>query len=214
MYQLLNQNVELLISEGIHFEHDVKPYSWLMKRMKDGTIAADAEFQRRYRTYWATTGARLSPAFCKGYFRLMDRLRSVRPVDIAEVLRALHKIPSQKNDRHSLQLSFASKLVHTLDPHRPMYDSFVSSFFFLPDAPPGKAVEVRLNHLVRSYTFLESEYRRVLAEGLLHTAITRFRDAFDGTDRWTDQRVVDMLIWSFSKFLSLGALRDGKVRYR
>ena len=43
-------------------------------------------------------------------------------VTAAEVLQALYRIPTQGNGRRSLQLSFASKLMHTLDPHRPMYD--------------------------------------------------------------------------------------------
>lgn len=211
MYAMLNEAINLALDDE-SIERDLLKYSSIMTRFAKGSIAEDATFQRAYRGYWAMNGARLSTAFLDRYFRLMDERRGDTAVEIEEVVNDLWSVPTHRNGRKSVQFSFASKLVHTVDPTKPIFDSLVCRFYFLPD--PSGSADARLAELVTSYRFLQHEHRRVVDGGLLEPGIRSFRDRFAAAvDGWTDQRVIDVLIWAFVKYLRAGALRRGTVRY-
>jgi hypothetical protein len=89
----------------------------------------------------------------------------------------------------------------------------VESFYFLPRSYSGAAAE-KLANLLRSYQFLVSEYDRILREALLASSIEEFRRRFQFPADYSDQKIIDTLIWKFVPFLESGALRDGSVVYR
>jgi hypothetical protein len=70
------------------------------------------------------------------------------------------------------------------------------------------------NLRTKSYRFLVSEYQRVLKEGIMGDAISTFRNHFDLTNLYSDQKIIDTLIWKLVPFLESGAVRDGIVMYR
>ena len=156
--------------------------------------------------------ARLCDEFYNAYFELLDRLRR-EPLDnvgVENVTRELLNVPAQNNGRRMLHFSFASKMVHMLCPDRPIYDNKVKRFYFLPEHGSGE-VNNRLRGLINSYEFLVGEYQRILTQGLLAPAIEGFRERFQVP--FSDQKVIDTLIWTFVKFLQDGAVRDGVVQY-
>ncbi len=87
----------------------------------------------------------------------------------------------------------------------------VESFYFLPAG--GKKREERLTNLLASYQFLSTEYARVIEQGILAPAIARFREHFNTGDHFSDQIVVDSLIWQFVVLLKKGAIRNRVVAY-
>ena len=117
---------------------------------------------------------------------------------------------SSKGDR-KLHFSFSTKMMHMLQPDRPVYDSLVAQFYFL--AEDGATFDEKLKNRLRSYQFLVAEYGRVLNEGLLAPSITAFRERFSCADTFTDIKIIDTLIWRFAAMLSGGALISGSVKY-
>jgi len=132
---------------------------------------------------------------------------------LESVTRTLHDIPVNSTERRALQFSFASKLVHMVDPRRPVYDQMVEAFYFLPRSYLGHP-EKKIANLLRSYQFLADEYDRVLREGLFTPSIDHFRGRFELPPVYTDEKIIDTLIWKFVPFLEKGALRDATVAYR
>ena len=100
-----------------------------------------------------------------------------------------------------------------VDPRLPACDRMVETFYFLPRSYSGTA-EKKLANLAQSYRFLVTEYDRILREGLLDPAIDGLRRRFKLTPDYTDQKVIDTLIWKFVPLLKSGALRDGSVVYQ
>jgi len=213
MYAIINQNVQALLNT-INRNADVDPYLWLLGELQNRNVAQDQEYQRVYRRYWQLNPARLSEAYLAAYFGHLEQLKAQPQQVMAEaVARHLLPIPTHGNGRQSLQFSFASKLVHMLNPEQPVYDSMVESFFFLPPGRANENTEQKIARLLASYQFLHAEYGRVLEQGLLAQAINQFRAHFEVPVAYTDRKIIDTLIWKFVGFLKGGAVRDGVVVY-
>ncbi|MDZ7652859.1 MAG: hypothetical protein U5L03_10065 [Burkholderiaceae bacterium] len=213
MYALINENARLIL-DSIAVDDDIQPYIWLLKRLQVTNVAGDAEFQAKYRRYWQMNQARLSPDYLSAYFRHLQRIKHFPgPHDPVSIAQRLHSIPTQRSGRLSLQFSFASKLVHMVSPRRPVYDSRVERFYFLPALSANEPLAEKLGRFEASYGFLEREYGRVLQAGLLEPAIRAFRRRFNVGKDYTDIKIVDTLIWKYTDLLLAGAIRDGAVSY-
>jgi hypothetical protein len=212
MYQLINSHVEELL-QTVAPEYDVHPYVWMLHSLPNVDVSRDQEFQRKYCSYWALNGAGLGQAFRSSYFSLLERSKhSPASAAVETIARELHKIPVNTTGRTSLQFSFASKLAHMLNPRLPVYDRMVETFYFLPRSYSGTP-DSKLLNLTRSYRFLISEYERVLRERLLEAAISAFRQHVALTSDYSDEKIIDTLIWKFIPFLERGAIRGGSVVY-
>jgi len=213
MYAIINQNTEALL-DSINPTADIDPYVWLLGELPIVNVAQHQEFQRVYRRYWQLNPARLSEGYLTAYFGHLEQLKGQPEyVTVEAVARHLLPIPTHGNGRQSLQFSFASKLVHMLNPEQPVYDSMVERFFFLPTGRTNETTEQKIARLLISYEFLHAEYGRVLEQALLAQAIARFRERFLVNAAYTDRKIIDTLIWKFVGFLKAGALRNGVVVY-
>jgi hypothetical protein len=213
MYELINRNVAELL-QTIDRKGDIVPYVWMIERLRNIDVAHDQEFQRVYRLYWRLNAAHLSQEFCSAYFSLLEEAKhSTDDMGVENIARALLKTQTHSNGKQSLQFSFATKLVHMLNPRLPVYDGMVESFFFLPSSYTKKTVDGKLGGLLRSYGFLVNEYDRILIIGLLAPAIAALRSHFSLDDRYADEKAIDTLVWRFVGLLQKGALRDGSIAY-
>jgi hypothetical protein len=208
MYALINAHVSELL--GTIASDDISDYVWLLRELHAGDVRQDEKFQQTYCSYWALNGAGLGQAFRSAYFaRLEAEKRSMDSPAVDKVAGALYDIPVAK-DKKALQFSFASKLVHMVNPRLPVYDRAVEKFYFLPRSYSGTPDEKLLN-LMQSYRFLLGEYGRVLNGGLLDPSIQAFRRRFKLSADYSDEKIIDTLIWKFVPFLGKGAIRDGTV---
>lgn len=209
MYAIIDQNIKYWL-DSTNFKQEIDRYLWLLDELPKRNIGQDPEFQKAYRKFWAMNSARLSKDYQTKYFQYFEQLKNAtKPVTVEKVARYLFKIPAHSEGRQSLQFSFSSKLVHMLDPKQPVYDSKVKSFFFLPISS-SEIFEKKMALLLSSYEFLQAEYGRVLEQGLLVQAIKQFRVDFEleNNTAYTDEKIIDTLIWAFVKSLNKGTIRD------
>ena len=199
MYKLINQHIDAVLKQ-INQENDVQRYVWLMEKLPDVDVTKDPAFQHTYRQHWQLNPARLSPQFIETYFAHLQSLKGRNDVDIEAVARYLFALPI-RDGIHSLQFSFATKLVHMLKPSQPIYDSMVATFFFYFPGTPKEPMNVKLTRLISFYRFLFDEYDRVLRFSLLAPSIARFRAHCQIGPIYSDQKVIDTLIWKFVYYL-------------
>jgi hypothetical protein len=219
MYRLINENIDLILGRPL-LARDVKDYIRLMQMFREADVSVDESFHFAYRQYWKMNAARLDNGFYSHYFSMMQRLRSNGTVSVDSVSEELYRHRPQKG----IQFSFASKLVHMIDPHKPIFDSFVATFYFFtpPTKPTRKHDEPEAAYIKRDlekrvpalrgfYDFLEREFTRILGDGLLRDAIGKFRKAHPHCteDVYTNQKIIDALIWHF-----VDACRDREVAFR
>jgi hypothetical protein len=93
----------------------------------------------------------------------------------------------------------------------PIYDSRIAAFYFFA-TPANKTLQRRINRFVSFHSFLIGEYARVLQNNLLATAIQEFKRQLNPR-RFTDEKIVDSLIWAFVGLLRKGALMNGQIVY-
>jgi hypothetical protein len=210
MYRSLNLNIEALIDKIAEID-DVTAYVQLRSQLAEGVASVSAMYQKRYRHYWRMNAARLSESFYSRYFALLSECIASDEVDVETVARDLSQI--EIRGRQSLQFSFATKLAHMVNPHLPVYDSFVAAFYFYEGSLAGSLLEDRLRTHLAFYEFLRTEYARVLGCGLLGASIQRFRTRFPSADGICDERVIDWLVWSWVSLMRSGAQRRGECLY-
>jgi hypothetical protein len=151
--------------------------------------------------------ARLSPAFYTAYFGALIAAKNQTPT-LSNVAQILHAASARESGQKSLQFSFATKLMHMTNPYLPIYDSQVTAFYFFQE--PSTILQQRINGLVAFHVFLTHEYARVISGNFLAIAIQEFRDRLKPRN-FTDEKIVDSLIWAFVALLRKGALPRRQV---
>jgi hypothetical protein len=179
MYQVVNQYAKEIL-DAISVKHDLEPYVWLTNGLHRMNVSSDTEYQRQYRQFWQLNPARLRPNYLEAYFKQLQRLKSKRlsEVNVNSVARLLLKVPTHGTSLRRLQFSFASKLVHMINPDKPVYDSMVERFYILPSASRIHDVSQRLARLQGSYDFLCRVYARIVRDDALGPAVRAFRARF------------------------------------
>jgi hypothetical protein len=206
MYELINEFSEnVLNSIPPKF---VEQYEWLLEHIGQ---ARTVDYQRRYRSFWAMNRPVSNPAFYDAYFEALSAPAG-QAGTLGEIVRALYLIPPHPDGPRTLQFSFATKLMHTRSPHLPVYDSQIAAFYFF-EAPSGSGnLDQRIKRLVDFYEFLIKEYARVLKDGLLATAIGAFRRQ-RAPQHFTDERIVDSLIWPFVRLRKSDDSFNSQIAY-
>jgi hypothetical protein len=214
MYAIINQNIQQVLA-GINENAVIDPYVWMIEMLQDENFRAaeNGEFQNIYAQYWKLNGAGLGPDFRAQYFAYLDFLRAhPDQATINNVAQHLYGIPANAAGQHRLHFSFASKLIHMLNTGLPIYDSTVRVFYFLPETN-NQDYEMRLANLMESYDFLCEEYARIIDHGLMEHSITAFRKRFELEELYTDQKIVEKIIWKFVSFLTGGAIRERAIEW-
>ena len=103
-------------------------------------------------------------------------------------------------------------MLHTVDDHAPIFDSNIAAFFFYEGTTPRTLVPQRIDEFAALHRFLADEYRRIIEKGLLAKSIQKFRREFRPVN-FTDEKVIDSLIWGFVSLQKKGAAGRGEVVY-
>lgn len=207
MYRLINQYAGAIVA-SIPSAH-VQDYDWLLQNI---AAVGTPEYQSKYRTFGAMNAAQLSPDFYTVYFAVLDEA-AIHAPSLDSLSGTIHSASTRRNGGKSLQFSFATKLLHMINPHSPIYDSKVAKFYFYVAPPSDRDLEERIACFIAFHTFLVQEYARILDSGLLATAIQTFRQELN-TQQFTDEKCIDSLLWAFVTLLEKGALQASQIAYR
>jgi hypothetical protein len=140
---------------GLHdLEESIRVYEWLEAHKEK---PENPVFQFVFRSYYRIDNAGLTSDWKVRYFEfLIQRERSLKTI-----LEGLYPIPTKKNVK-SLQLSFATKLLHTLDTSQPIYDSNVAELLGLP-VKKGKNFAANIATCIAVYEKLREAQQQLLA---------------------------------------------------
>jgi len=207
MYDLINAHVQAIL-QTIPPDH-ATDYDWLIQNLHQ---TATSEYQERYRKYWQLNAARLCANYCAAYFQALQAAQASPPI-LGDVAQRLYQTPTNKNGRKSLQFSFVTKLLHMVNRSAPIYDSRVAAFYFFQVPSPKQPLQARIASFVAFQNFLGREYRRILTNGLLAQSIQAFRKLFN-PQQFTDEKLIDSLLWAYVALLRNGGLTNGAIIYR
>jgi hypothetical protein len=174
-------------------QESVDVYHFLAEQFARGSVTENLLFQFVYRSFYGLDNAGLTEEFKKKYFELMEAARG-KVVDIRCLSEVLFDIPNKKG-QNSLQFSFATKLTHTVDPEKPLYDGKIAKYFrFQPSNGFRKGFANRVQPFLPFYDDLTRCYQRILADGTLTNVMQSFRSTYPTPI--PDIKILDFIFWS------------------
>ena len=116
MGDLTEEQIQIALSR---LEHGLTKYLWLQRQVKLCDVSANEEFQRCFSGFYRM---RRNSEWRMGFFALLESSK-LNGIGFPEALREIHHRCGM------VEASFASKLVATLDPSKPVIDKFVLEYF-------------------------------------------------------------------------------------
>lgn len=147
------------------------------------TDARDRGFQIQFNGFYKV---RRNAAWQSVYYELLQREKS-GPQPFSGVLRALHA------GTRMVEASFASKLSASVDPNKPVIDSFVLKNLGLR-LPRFGEVEARLSRIIELYDQIERIYACFLDTDIGRYLTTRFAELYP-EQRVTRVKMLDLVLW-------------------
>ena len=210
LYSILNSYSDFII-ESFDYNTDIEPYLKLKKLYENGNI--DTEFANEYNRYYRLHAARLSEPFCKKYFELLYSCYANKRISIFEIMEKLAEIECNENGDKKLHFSFASKLVHTVDNSKPIYDSMIAQFYFFPEIKYNWIAEKKIEEYKKAYNFLIYEYERVQNEKLIDKTVHKLMVKYPNINHVNPVKIIDWIIWKYISLLKSGKIRDKIIVY-
>jgi hypothetical protein len=169
-------------------EESIRVYEWLESHKEK---PENPVFQFLFRSYYRIDNAGLTSDWKVRYFEfLSQRERSMKTI-----LEGLYHIPTKKKVK-SVQFSFATKLLHTLDTSQPIYDSKVAELLGLP-VKKGKDFAANINTCIAVYENLREAQQQLLSDEGIKNQIAALKDGYNS--QISDEKALDFVLWSASK---------------
>jgi hypothetical protein len=208
MYATIEKFQETIINAVV--SEDVSEYDWLIQNLGS---ASTGDYQQKYKSFWTMNVARLSGSFHTAYFSALCTAQAqAQALVLGGLCRMLYESSTRSNGVKTLQFSFATKLLHMVNPRLPIYDSRIARFYLFQEPSADQPLERRIDGFCAFYSFLANEYARIIASGQLGGAIASFRQRL-APQKHTDEKILDWLIWTFVGRVDDGALLNGQVVY-
>ncbi len=162
----------------------IPKYLWLMDRLNTVDVSSDADFQRAYNGFYRVQRRR--PDWYTAYYKYLEQSKTF-PTSFPQVLDHIY----QTTGRY--EPSFASKLVATLNPHKPVWDKHVLSN--LGRKAPGYYSRTKMQDAKGNYEQIESWYKSFLVSEEGSQWVQLFDEHVSDHHKMTDLKKVDFILW-------------------
>ena len=162
----------------------IERYRLIMEKVRRVDVSLDEEFQKTYENFY--TLSRYPKEFRRDYFAYMERCKEAVP-SFEEALSYFLK-------NGTLEVSFSSKLIHTLDPEQPIWDRNVTDRHFGYKIPTYGTKKDREKKILDRYKRYKRDFLNYVASDDGKTVIRAFDKAFPKTG-FTDLKKVDFVLW-------------------
>lgn len=169
-------------------EESIRVYEWLEAHKEK---PENSVFQFVFRSYYRIDNAGLTSDWKVRYFEFLSQ----RERSLKTILEGLYHIPTEKKVK-SLQFSFATKLLHTLDTSQPIYDSRVAELLGLP-VKKGKDFAANINFCLAVYEELREAQQYLLLDKGIKNQIAALKARYNS--QISDEKALDFLLWSAGK---------------
>ncbi|MGB9707895.1 MAG: hypothetical protein ACPLXC_01015 [Candidatus Pacearchaeota archaeon] len=163
-------------------------YNCILTEFKTGNVVNNDKFKKVYRKFYVLNRGGLGEKLIDRYFELLQRGET----DIKKVLIELSKIP-RLNGKPVVLLSFASKLIHTVDNNQPIYDSRVAKIFNIKLDYNIRDINERIDDRVAVYNLLKKKFNKIFASQEIKEIIKDFKERL-GVEIG-DVKMLDFILW-------------------
>ncbi len=175
-------------------------YKFLQRNCKNSkNLTSDHVFQFVFRSFYRLDNAGLGDEFKDAFFLLFEEQRkNCESPDVSKIVRSLHTVKTARG-KHSFQFSFATKMVATIDPEKPIYDSLVAELFGFNPGYFIRDDEKRITRFMRFYDELERVTRESSENRRLTTFMARMCERVHGLRDVPPTKQLDFVFWAAGK---------------
>ncbi len=177
-------NVKELLALPAAHNLKLDQYRWLIKQVHECDAAKDKAFQTAFKSYWAYK--KFDKDWQPLVFEAIEYAKSQEDPLFEEILRRLSIDDVQKSP--------ASKILATLNPNYPAWDTRISKALGILE-PEGKGLEAKILDAVVKYQNLQEWYRAFLASPEGKQVLEELSEARPEMDDLNPMKRIDILLW-------------------
>ena len=160
----------------------LEKYLWLQNEVVKRDVSTDRDFQKRFNAFYRV---RRNKDWQKDFYKLLE-LNKKTKISLEEVLARLHKKVGR------IEASFASKLVATINPDKPVIDKIV--FNNLGLKLPTASTRDRNTIIIKQYDHLAKEFSDFLQTDNGKYLIQQFANNYPQS-KLSEVKMLDLILW-------------------
>lgn len=168
-------------------EKELARYDFLQKNLHSTDVSSDREYQRTFNSFYVVQ--RRKPDWYSYFYAFLEREKENSAITFEKTLTEFHAALGR------VEPSFASKLVATVRPEAPVYDSFVRQNLRLKAPPQYKRPDIRIEGYINLYSEMERCYETALTTPDAVTLETEFDVRFPTYAHFTKMKKLDLMLW-------------------
>jgi predicted house-cleaning noncanonical NTP pyrophosphatase (MazG superfamily) len=163
----------------------IEKYFWLEEHLNKCNVAANEEYQRKFAHYYRMRF--VSKEYRQAFFALFEKVKNQEEVSFEEVARRLYTV----DGKH--EFSFISKMLHTIDTSKPIFDSQVKAALqinrtYEPD------FEKRIQFDIEILNQISVQYQVLLASPQIREIIDEI-DRRSNPRKMSIEKKLDFILW-------------------
>jgi hypothetical protein len=175
-------------------QESIDVYMFLRKEYSKGPIEKNYVFQFVFRSFYRLDNAGLSKDQKTKFFELL----SEKEIDLRKIISTLYDLPTLRG-LHSVQFSFASKLLHTIDETTPIWDQNVKEATDINCNCDSK--EGKIDAGIEAYQDLQQIHMTLADDLQVKKIILSFKLKFKNCAEIPDAKALDFILWTYGGYL-------------
>ncbi|MCD8015077.1 MAG: hypothetical protein LUG99_18255 [Lachnospiraceae bacterium] len=180
------QKAEQLLSDNGKLLDGMNKYKQIMAALHQTDVSTDMDFRRTFNRFFVMRSR--TPLYYDKFYLFLEARKNIG----ATFEEALEELKSANG---KLEVSFSSKLVHVIDPAKPIWDRNVSVLHFGMKVPSyGKSIEVRQKEVIKVYHDYCCRFYEYLESNGGQALIRLFDNTYPHSGL-TDVKKLDFILW-------------------
>ena len=169
----------------------METYRWLQEQLHQRNVSTDLEYRRKFSGYYKMRF--VSQEYRDAFFCLFEKIKNEQDPSFRSVSYSLYAI-DQKHE-----FSFISKMLHTIDPHRPIYDSQVCEVLRLQHYK-RPYFEEKIRRDEKALARISAAYEEMASSEQIQKMLVKM-DTFTWGYRMSDEKKYDFILWALGGIL-------------
>lgn len=192
---LIKQNESQIFSNLS--EESIAVYEFIRWEFEKSEETRSDIFQFVYSRFYGMTPPRATPEFVDNYFNILKK--SNRHSKLEEIANQLAVEDSNGNKK--LYFSFATKLLHTIDNEKPIYDNRVAEVFNMTPRSDIKDFKKKLALYCKRIDEIRNVYKEIFRRKLIKDVLKKFDSKYKH-QKMSNMKKLDFLVWTLGKLQS------------
>jgi len=181
------RTIEDILSDSKKFLTSARKYKKIMDTLYWTDVSEDKDFQKTFNGFFIMSFRKKE--YYDMFYSFLEQKKD-KGVSFEETLEHLKKAEGK------VEISFSSKLIHVINPKRPIWDNNVAVQHFGMELPNYNIdIPARQNEAVRAYHEYCSRFYEYLDSSDGQAMLRMFNDKYPHTG-FTDTKKLDFILWS------------------